>query len=118
MRLTGIDAPEIGQTCTKQGLEWACGRASRTALRNYLRRRHVECKSSGTDQYDRWLVTCSVEGVEINSWIVTNGWAVDFGGYAREEGVARRNKAGIWQGEFENPQEWRRANRGDASGFN
>ena len=115
LRLSGIDAPELAQSCTRNGQAWSCGRASRNALRNKLRGQSVTCKSGGFDRYDRWLAVCRAGGEELNAWMVEQGWAVDYGGYAREEASARRKNVGIWEGEFENPQEWRQANRSDAS---
>ncbi len=115
LRLSGIDAPEISQICTKNNAPWECGVESKAALNKMVRGKEVRCSSGGFDQYDRWLAVCDVEGMELNAALVSNGWAINYGGYAREEAAARRAKAGIWQGSFENPQEWRRANRGDAS---
>ena len=115
LRLSGIDAPEMSQICTRKNIPWECGVESKSALIKMLRGREVRCNSGGLDRYDRWLVVCDVDGNDINAALVKNGWAIDYGGYAREEAIARRAKAGIWQGVFENPQEWRRANRGDAS---
>ena len=116
LRLAGIDAPEMGQICYRKSQPWNCGRESRKALRRLTRGKEVQCKSGETDRYDRPLVTCTALGENINSTMVREGWAVDYGGYAQEEGEARRAQRGIWAGDFEYPQEWRRANRGDLSG--
>ncbi len=115
LRLSGIDAPEISQKCEKPSGFWNCGLASKKALRKMVLERDISCKTGGLDRYDRWLVVCKGGGIDINAALVSNGWAVDYGGYAREEAKARRAKSGIWQGSFENPQEWRHANRGEAS---
>ena len=114
LRLTGIDAPEMSQECSKSSKLWMCGRASRDALRGFLRGKQLSCKTTGLDRYDRWLAVCVADGQEVNKWMVESGWAVDYGGYGREEGSARRAGKGLWGGEFENPQEWRHANRGEA----
>ncbi|MEE9313686.1 MAG: thermonuclease family protein [Rhizobiaceae bacterium] len=115
IRLSGIDAPELSQNCIRQGKTWACGRESRNALRVMLRGKDVKCITNGVDRYDRLLAVCHAEGNDVNSMLVAKGWAIDYGGYRAEEKAARRAKAGIWQGTFENPQEWRHANRGDAT---
>ena len=117
LRLIGIDAPELAQICERSGVEWNCGRASRRALAQKIRNETTNCTSKGLDRYDRWLVVCSVDGDEINAWLVKQGWAVDYGGYASEEAEAIRHSTGIWSGEFEVPQEWRRANRGDTTDY-
>lgn len=111
IRLLGIDAPELAQKCMRKGKPWACGQAARHALRTHIAGSDVICRSTGEDQHGRWLAICKLGGHEINAWMVEAGWAVDFGGYAIEEGKARRAKSGIWQSVFENPQEWRRNNR-------
>ena len=115
LRLSGIDAPELSQACMRNGKPWACGRESKQALRRLVRSGDLTCSSGGFDRYDRWLVTCMADGKDINAALVEAGWAVDYGGYGREEATARRKKSGIWQGNFENPQEWRHANQGDAA---
>ncbi|MEE9374742.1 MAG: thermonuclease family protein [Rhizobiaceae bacterium] len=115
LRLQGIDAPELSQQCFKRDQRWACGRASKQALMDMLQGAAVNCSTSGIDRYDRWLAECFVNGRSINAQMVSSGWAVDYGGYGKEERKAREAKHGVWQGTFESPQEWRRANRGDFS---
>ncbi len=111
VRLLGIDAPELTQLCQRDATSWPCGRDSRSALRQLVGNFEVQCQSHGQDRYQRLLATCVVNGVEINARLVELGWATDFGGYSSEEGLARRNRVGIWAGQFEAPEEWRRANR-------
>lgn len=113
LRLIGIDAPEARQICNRSGRDWACGRAATGALRAMLRQGGAVCTTAGLDKYQRWLVRCEAQGVSINAEMVRQGWAVDYGGYGREEGEARRERVGLWSSEFETPQEWRRAQRGD-----
>ena len=115
LRLLGIDAPELEQTCVVDGASWPCGRQARQQLRGIINGSHIVCTTWGEDRYQRLLATCSSGNVELNAWLVRSGWAVDYGGYRREEGEARRDGAGIWRGRFENPGEWRRANRSQAS---
>lgn len=105
IRLLGIDAPELAQMCQRGGKAWACGKAARHALRTHIAGSDVICRSTGEDQHGRWLAICRKDGQEINGWMVQAGLAVDFGGYAIEEGRARRAKNGIWGSVFENPQE-------------
>jgi endonuclease YncB( thermonuclease family) len=107
MRLKGIDAPELSQTCTVSGRETACGREARTALRRLLQRGLVTCIGDERDRYDRLLVVCRVRGAEINAVMVRDGHAVAFGHYEAEEAQARAAFAGLWAGEFERPRAWR-----------
>ena len=110
LRLMGIDAPELRQECKLNQRPWRCGTAARSALRELVSGRQIECRTKGLDRYQRRLAICSTDGIEVNSHMVETGWAVDFGGYASEEGLARRNKVGLWRGEFQFPSEWRDAN--------
>lgn len=115
LRLLGVDAPELDQECSADGSLWPCGKQARAQLRRKINGQIVSCTTWGEDRYQRLLATCSANRVELNAWLVMSGWAIDYGGYAREEGEARRNASGIWRGQFENPGEWRRLNRSQAS---
>ena len=112
VRLMGIDAPELDQLCQINGRDWQCGRAAVKALRNRVSGQSLQCATYGPDKFDRLLAICRLGSIEINAWMVEEGWAVDFGGYPGEESTARRTKAGIWQGSFEFPVDWRRAHKG------
>ncbi len=120
LRLYGIDAPERGQNCWRSGKEWPCGSRAHAQLRRLVRGKQVECSPNGIDRYDRWLVICTVKGpgkaVEINQTLVKQGWAINYGGYGEEERIAIKGRAGVWSGDFDRPQDWRRQNsdlRGD-----
>ncbi len=108
VRLYGVDAPEALQDCEKDGRNWACGREAGSALRRKINGRTVDCDPIELDQYDRILARCQVEGEDLNAWLVRNGWAISFGAYRDDERHARSNRLGIWSGEFQRPQEWRR----------
>ena len=111
VRLRGIDAPEGRQYCEKQGKKWACGRAATSALRRLIGGQNVACTGSEFDKHDRLLGVCTVGDVEINRFMVREGWAVSFGGgYKSIERDARSAKKGLWQGTFEMPGDWRARN--------
>src|SRR5512132_941539 len=44
VRLQGIDAPELHQTCTAYGQEWPCGRTASDWLKAFLAGRTIECR--------------------------------------------------------------------------
>ncbi|MCB5176236.1 MULTISPECIES: thermonuclease family protein [Microvirga] len=111
LRLEGIDAPEMRQTCTLDGEVYLCGETSRNALIRMILNRDVQCRSSGRDRYRRLLVSCTVDGRDLNARMVEEGWAVSYGReYQAEEAAARSRSAGLWAGRFERPQDWRRQN--------
>jgi endonuclease YncB( thermonuclease family) len=114
IRLWGVDAPEGSQTCLDaQGRPWPCGRRAAFALSDFLGQRTVYCQPRDVDRYGRMVAVCSVGGVEVNRWLVEQGWALDFTRYSRghyqaTQEIARLHRRGIWQGQFEPPWEWRR----------
>lgn len=112
IRLEGIDAPEIGQTCTRAGTGYPCGMEAREALDALVAGREISCRGSRRDRYDRLLARCTAGDVELNRAMVEAGWAVAYGDYDREEGAARRAGCGLWAGSFERPQDWRRVHGG------
>ncbi|MGI9400778.1 MAG: thermonuclease family protein, partial [Rhizobiaceae bacterium] len=107
IRLEGIDSPEIGQSCNIAGRSYDCGLAARNHLRKLINRNTVICSGWLYDKYDRLLATCMADGTDLNSQMVSDGWALAFGGYEAEESEARENKRGVWQGDFMRPREWR-----------
>jgi len=110
VRLTGLDAPELDQTCVDaDGGEWRCGNEARAFLAGLLASGTTACTISGRDTYSRALAHCSIAGDDLGGRIVSAGWAVADLGYAGEEAVARDDRRGIWRGSFVSPAQWRRS---------
>jgi len=107
VRLIGIDAPEYGQTCKKAGGTTLCGRRAHAAVKFLVSGKSVKCESYGFDRYDRTLAKCWAGETDLGAAMVRTGWAISYGGYRSEERAARRAKAGIWAGEFIEPEDWR-----------
>jgi endonuclease YncB( thermonuclease family) len=114
IRILGIDAPELSQTCLdRSGRHWACGREAGARLQALIASGPVHCSSGSRDRYGRALARCSAGSVnDIGETMVREGLAVDFmqGGYQAAEAEARAAMRGIWAGDFERPQEHRRQN--------
>ncbi len=110
VRLIGIDAPELDQTCRATGGGIACGKLAREHLRAIAESGQVRCSADGFDRYGRLLGRCSAGGIDLNATMVSDGWAVDYGGYAAEEHQARQAGRGIWAYDFDTPSDWRHAN--------
>jgi len=118
VRLTGLDAPELDQTCTDaSGGEWACGTAAKMFLGALVDRQATVCARSGRDHYGRALAKCTTEGRDLGAQIVASGWAVIDLDYGAEELVARTAKRGIWGGAFVTPTEWRRTHGATEQGL-
>lgn len=110
IRLEGIDAPEIGQTCGRDGAQWDCGTDARQRLRAMVSGGTTACRLHGRDKYGRELGTCETKGQDIGREMVANGYAVSYGRYQKEEASAEEQNVGLWAGDFTRPQAWRRAN--------
>ncbi|WP_230531824.1 thermonuclease family protein [Microvirga roseola] len=113
IRLKGIDAPEMEQICSRSGHAYECGETSRKALIAMVSGETVRCRAAGRDRYRRILARCTVNGSDVGARMVEQGWALSYGrDYDLEETRARERAVGLWAGEFERPQDWRR--RGSA----
>lgn len=116
VRLKGIDALELHQTCRDAGgAGIACGQEARAALAALVADGPVRCSDEGTDRFGRTLARCkNGRGEEINRALVREGWALAFAGdprYAAEERAARQARRGIHAWAFVPPAEWRRGQR-------
>lgn len=113
VRLEGIDAPEIAQTCqTASGETWNCGLAAAAMLRRLAEHKDIACDRSGMDRYQRTLATCFADGMDIDKEMVRSGLAWAFVRYSKAyvdvEAMARQQKVGVWQGPAEAPWDFRR----------
>jgi endonuclease YncB( thermonuclease family) len=112
LRLQGIDAPELDQTCTDEHQRtWACGQEAKRLLARMVADPGAECLGRSRDKYHRLLVRCHAGTTNINGAMVRRGLAVASGRYSEEQVAARREHAGLWAGTFENPKNYR-ASRG------
>jgi endonuclease YncB( thermonuclease family) len=112
IRLEGIDAPEVGQTCRRKWFGWwACGHEATETLRRLTENRTVTCDPRGHDKYSRTLAVCYADGRDINALMVRQGYAWAFvkysRSYVREEELARAEGIGIWQGGSQPAWEYR-----------
>lgn len=110
IRIEGIDAPELDQTCRRDGVEWDCGRQARDRLRALLSADNVHCRFHGRDRYGRDLAVCEASGRDVGREMVLSGYAISYGLYEAEEGKAEHERRGLWAGEFVTPREWRQTN--------
>ncbi|MGH6861463.1 MAG: thermonuclease family protein, partial [Phyllobacterium sp.] len=108
IRLKGIDAPELAQTCGTPAKPVPCGQVSRQSLVRLIGGRQVRCIQEGRDRYERVLARCFVGEVELNGAMVAMGQAIAYGDYRTVELQARMKRVGLWAGDFETPQDWRR----------
>lgn len=108
-RLVGIDAPELDQQCERDGVVWSCGQAAKDAL-VALVSSGLECRGGEKDRYQRLLVRCFENELDIAAQMVRQGMAVrtDYFLFTKEEKEAQGNHNGLWAGTFERPADWRK----------
>lgn len=114
VRLEGIDAPERAQSCElADGMPYPCGQQARMALADRIGSRDVECRGDERDRYGRTLAVCYLGSEDLNGWLVSEGWAIAYTRYSLtyvpQETMARLAGRGIWAGNFEMPEDWRRS---------
>ena len=121
IRLHGIDAPEFKQMCKKQYLtiifftftkDYPCGKISTQKLQKKINNKVITCKILDIDRYKRLIGECYKRNLNLNSWLVSNGYAVAYRKYSKKyisnEINAKNEKKGLWQGKFEMPWDFRR----------
>jgi endonuclease YncB( thermonuclease family) len=115
VRLWGIDAPELAQTCTGDATEpvWDCGRRSRLLLQALAGSGPVACTVKGGHR-GRVVAQCRAAGKDLGAEMVGAGMALDDpthsqGRYGAQEAAARRDRRGLWRGRFERPSDYRHA---------
>jgi endonuclease YncB( thermonuclease family) len=115
IRLIGMDAPELHQACRDaSGRDWSCGRAARERLAALIANSAVTCSPRGHDRYRRVLAVCtSARGDDLGGTLVREGFAIAAYGnrYRLAETVARLGARGLWGGEFERLQQWRKTHK-------
>jgi len=112
IRFTGIDTPELKQTCLKDGVKDPCGVTAKQILIDKIANNNVECISEGKDQYKRILAECFVNNESLSSYLVRSGYAFAYRRYSEkfipDEDYARANKIGMWSMEFDYPWDYRK----------
>jgi endonuclease YncB( thermonuclease family) len=120
IRLWGIDAVELNQTCNLDGQLWQCGQSAKSALAAIIAGKPLTCAVRNTDRYGRTVAECFLKGdrtgkTSLNGLIVERGWAMAYQRYAKQyiphETHARAEQRGIWASRFVPPWDWRQGQR-------
>lgn len=116
IRLGGIDAPSVDQLCLNtKGERWTCGVAARDELIKHAENKSWTCHARAIDRRGRTVARCQVDGEDIQKWLARSGWALSYArmshDYDADEAAAREAKAGMWQGAFIAPWDWRVRNK-------
>ncbi len=112
IRLIGMDAPENGQDCERNGRSYNCGATAENKLRSILRD-GVICTGDEFDDFGRLLAKCRAGDLDVSAEMVRSGWALAFRKYSTtyvsEEDAARSAHVGMWAGTFIPAWEFRAA---------
>ena len=123
IRLEGIDAPEMKQKCKKPYLQiifftfqkdYYCGQISKKKLVQKIGNKSVKCILLGKDRYKRYLAKCLKGTINLNKWMVRNGYAIAYRKYSKiyipDENKKKEEKLSLWSGTFIKPEKWRKLN--------
>lgn len=103
VRLEGIDAPELGQEYSRK---------AKQALEKKVKGKIVTVEVTGYDKYRRMLGKLTLDGENIQFWLVRNGWAWQFIKYNNGELLklaqreAKKEKKGVWAGDIKPMPPW------------
>ena len=114
IRFSGIDAPEIDQTCIASEGKVACGKISRDILITQVTNNKISCTDEGKDFYGRVLGECFVNGESLSRYLVREGFAFAYRKYSdkfiSDEEYAKSNRLGMWSMKFQYPWDYRKSN--------
>jgi len=114
IKLSGIDAPEIGQKCDHNGHLWSCGMTAALDLKKSLmmaRMSRLHCWDMGKTAV--WTyATCYIGEKDLAAAMLEAGMAditpQATPHYQHIRETVKQAGLGIWGSRFENPEEWAR----------
>ena len=113
IRFSGIDTPELKQTCLKGDEKVSCGISAKILLVKKIGNNIPKCISEGKDVYKRTLAECFVNGESLSKFLVRSGYAFAYRKYStkfiEDEDFAKVNKFGMWAMKFQYPWDFRKA---------
>ena len=113
IRFSGIDAPEMKQTCIYQEIEFNCGEFSKNLLIEKIADQEVSCIRESKDQYGRTLAECFVGKESLSSYLVREGYAFAYRKYSDkfivDEEYAQSKGNGMWSMQFLFPWDFRKS---------
>tara|TARA_B100001996_G_scaffold249504_1_gene193395 strand:- start:82 stop:537 length:456 start_codon:yes stop_codon:yes gene_type:complete len=112
IRFSGIDTPELKQTCLQNDEKVNCGMSAKILLVKKIGNNTPKCISEGKDVYKRTLAECFVNGESLSRFLVRSGYAFAYRKYStkfiEDEDFAKTNKLGMWAMEFQYPWDFRK----------
>ena len=112
IRFSGIDTPELKQTCMNGDEKVFCGKSAKMLLVKKIGNQTPECIREGKDVYKRTLAECFINGESLSSFLVRSGYALAYRKYSdkfiKDEEFAKANKLGMWAMTFQYPWDFRK----------
>ena len=112
IRFSGIDTPELNQTCIRDDQEVKCGIFAKILLTKKIGKNIPKCIVEGKDIYKRTLAECFIKGESLSKFLVRSGYAFAFRRYSekfiKDEEFAKVNKFGMWSMIFQYPWDFRK----------
>ncbi len=111
VRLYGIEAPELGQTCWYRNKEFPCGHSARRNLWLNVKDQRLTCREKSVVDGVVVALCFDAKGRDVAGDLVRNGWALALPKqvevYIKAEAEAKRRKLGLWNFRFTKPWDWR-----------
>lgn len=99
IELPGVAGVSFNKICrNSDGIRIACGSRARVQLVNFVTRKEITCKVTGTVGASPKVVSCAIEGQDLAEWIVRSGIGrptVD-GLHVAAVREARNSERGMW----------------------
>jgi endonuclease YncB( thermonuclease family) len=115
VRLYGVDAPDLEQTCQWPDRTIPCGKLAKLALMDLTTGGAVACRPRAKDADGSLIAICFSGGFDIGKNMVHTGWAMTdrrvSRPYIETEQKSRTAKRGMWRGAFVRPSDWRQGKR-------
>ena len=112
IRFSGIDTPELKQTCMKGDEKVFCGEFAKMILVKKIGNKTPACIREGKDTYKRTLAECFINGESLSVFLVRSGYAFAYRKYSNkfilDEEFAKKNKLGMWSMQFQYPWDFRK----------
>ena len=113
IRFSGIDTPELKQTCINEDEEVFCGKSAKMLLVKKIGNQTFKCIREGKDVYKRTLAECFINGESLSIFLVRSGYAFAYRKYSdkfvKDEEFAKENKLGMWSMKFQYPWDFRKS---------
>ena len=113
IRFSGIDTPELKQTCLKDNEKVGCGMLAKKLLVKKIGNNTPICIGKKKDFYKRTLAECFVNGESLSKFLVRSGYAFAYRKYStkfvEDEDFAKTKKIGMWSMTFQYPWDFRKS---------